>query len=164
VTAVADKAQVERELDRAWGELMKLVEATPEDACTQAGVVEDWSLKDLLGHIAFWSQRAAETLRCATAGRLSDVPIGRGANWVDEWNAKAYAERKDLPFTQVRAEWMRNHEDATKALDATPPEKLDEKLRDNPVLQYFAGDTYEHYREHAEHIKAWLQQVETTEA
>ena len=164
MTQVADKTQVERELDHAWGELLRAVEAVPDDACTQPGVVDEWSLKDLLGHIAFWSERAAETLRCATADRLNDVPMGSGDGWVDEWNKKAYDERKDHPFKEVRAEWIRNHENATSALDGAPAEKLDELLNESPILQYFAGDTYEHYREHTEHIKAWLQQLETTEA
>lgn len=90
--------------------------------------------------------------------------MGGREGWVDAWNAREYELRKAIPFSQVRAEWMRNHQEATRELDATPAERLDEELRGYPLLRYFAGDTYEHYREHAEQIRAWLHDLETTEA
>jgi uncharacterized protein (TIGR03083 family) len=161
---MADKAAVERQLDEAWAELQALVQKAPEDAVTEPGVVEDWSLKDLLGHMAFWSGRAARNLRCTAAGRPDEAEFGEGENWVDEWNAREFEARRDHEFHQVRAEWMRNHEDAVKALDEAPAEVLDEKLRgDDSVLEGFGWDTYEHYRQHAEHIKDWLRQTETSE-
>ena len=161
---MADKAAVERQLDEAWAELQGLVQKAPEDAATEPGVVDEWSLKDLLGHMAFWSGRAARTLRCAAAGRPEDAEFGEGENWVDEWNAREFAARRDHEYHQVRAEWMRNHEDVVKALHDAPPEALDAKLRgESSALDIFAGDTYEHYREHAEHIKDWLRQTETSE-
>ncbi|MEX0683472.1 MAG: DinB family protein [Dehalococcoidia bacterium] len=158
------KSLAETELDRAWAELLTIVESVPSAAVTQPGVVENWSLKDLLGHIAFWSGRACETLRCATAGRFDAIPIGEGDNWVDEWNEREYNARKDHPFTEVRVEWMRNHQNATRALDDTPEEVLGQELRGQPLITEFGYDTYEHYRQHAEHIRDWLRALETTEA
>ena len=110
-----------------------------------------------------WSGRAAETLRCVCSGRPQDVPFGQSENWVDEWNEREYEARKDRSFTEARAEWARNHESACEALDETPEEKLNEKVRDRTALEYFAGDTYEHYREHAAHIRDWRQQLDTSE-
>ena len=162
--AVPTKADVLRDLDSAWGDLMQTIEAILDDDCETPGVVDEWTLKDLLGHMAFWSGQAASTLRCATAGRLEDVDRGHGDNWVDEWNKREYEARKDHSLSQVRAEWMRNHRDAAEALDHAPPEVLDMPFNNGPIHQYFAGDTYEHYREHTEHIKAWQQQLDTSEA
>jgi hypothetical protein len=160
---MAVKHDVHRELEKAWAELCAAVEAVPPDDREKPGVVEDWTLKDLLGHIAFWSGRAAATLRCACDDRLDAIPIGQGENWVDEWNAREYETRKDRPFTEVRVEWLRNYEEANACLDAAPEEKLNVLLRGNEVASYFAGDTYEHFREHAEHIRDWLRGLETSE-
>lgn len=161
---MADKAEVERALDEAWSELITLVQAVPEDDATQPGVVEDWSLKDLLGHMAFWSGRACRTLRCVGAGHPEEAEFGEGPAWVDEWNAREMNARKQHSWSEVRAEWMRNHEEAAKALDEAPADKLDGKLKDQyAVLDVFAEDTYKHYREHAEHIRNWLRQTETSE-
>jgi uncharacterized protein (TIGR03083 family) len=161
---MADKQAIEQRLDAAWAELLGLVQKVPEDAVTRPGVVEDWSLKDLLGHIAFWSGRAARTLRCTAAGRPEDAEFGDGEDWVDAWNAREFEARKDHEFHQVRAEWMRNHEDVCKALDDAPAEAFDIKLRGGySVLENFAGDTFMHYSEHAQHIRNWLREMETSE-
>ena len=161
---MADKAEMHRELERAWADLGTVVESVSEEDREKPGVVGSWTLKDLLGHIAFWSGRAAETLRCVCAGRLDDVPIGEGDSWVDEWNEREYNVRKDRSFIEVRTEFLRNYKEANACLDEAPEEKINLKLRGEEVAVYFAGDTYEHYREHAEQIREWLRNLETSEA
>jgi hypothetical protein len=50
------------------------------------------------------------------------------------------------------------------ALEAAPESALAIEVSGWTVGVRFAGDTYRHYREHAEQIVAWQQQLETTEA
>ncbi|HEY5638604.1 MAG TPA: hypothetical protein VIW01_00975, partial [Dehalococcoidia bacterium] len=125
---------------------------------------DDWTLKDLLGHIAFWSGRAAETLRCVCADRLQDIPVGEGDDWVDEWNQREYNVRQDRSFMEVRTEFLRNYKEANACLDAAPEEKINVMLRGQEAAAFFVGDTSAHYREHAEHIREWLRNLETSEA
>ncbi len=161
---MADKVEVHRELEQAWADLTAVVDSVPVGDREKPGVVESWTLKDLLGHIAFWSGRAAETLRCACAGRLDDIPFGEGDNWFDEWNEREYNIRKDRSFMEVRTEFLRNYKEANARLDETPEEKVNMRLRGEVVSVYFAGDTSGHYREHAVHIREWLRNLETSEA
>ena len=161
---MADKVQVHRELEHAWADLSALVDSVPAEDREKPGVVDDWTLKDLLGHIAFWSGRAADTLRCVCADRPGDIPVGEGDNWVDQWNEREYNARKDRSFTEVRTELLRNYKEANACLDAAPEEKLSVKLRGQETAVYFVGDTSGHYREHAEHIREWLRNLETSEA
>ncbi len=153
-----------RELEQAWAGLTAVVESVSEEDREKPGVVESWTLKDLLGHIAFWSGRAAETLRCACAGRLDDIPFGEGDNWFDEWNEREYNIRKDRSFMEVRTEFLRNYKEANACLDEAPEEKINLKLRGKDVAGSFAGDTYLHYREHEGHIQEWQRNLETSEA
>jgi hypothetical protein len=161
---VTDKAEVVRQLEEAWRELTSLVDSIPESRLEIAGVSEDWSVKDLLGHMAFWGERATKTLRAINAGRPDDIAFGSGENWVDEWNRREYVSRKDRSLDEIRTEWARAFDEAERALAETPPQKLDEPFQHHSVVQYFAGDTYEHYNEHADQIRTWLRQLETTEA
>ncbi len=160
---MADKAEMHRELELAWADLTAAVESVSEEDREKPGVVESWTLKDLLGHIAFWSGRAAETLRCVCADRVEDIAVGEGDNWWDEWNEREYNIRKDRSFMEARTEFLRNYKEANACLDAAPEDKINTKLRGKEVAAYFVGDTYGHYREHAEHIRAWLRNLETSE-
>jgi len=83
---------------------------------------------------------------------------------VDAWNARESERRKNLSLAQVREEWVRSCEAAAAAFEAVPADKLDTEVKGWTMGHRFAEDTYRHYDEHAEQIRAWQRQLETTEA
>jgi hypothetical protein len=157
------KETVVKNMESSWTALRSVIESVPEEELEAAGVVEEWSVKDIVGHLAFWDWRAATTLRAATANDPDSIPRGEGDNWVDEWNEREYKARKDKPFGDVRGEWIKSHEDVRRALEDTPESALDKKYGPNKIISEFEWDTYTHYDQHAEQIKAWLREMETTE-
>lgn len=157
------KADAIKKIEKSWTNLRSVIESVPESELAAAGVVEDWSIKDIMGHVAFWDERAALTLRAATAGKPQDIPKGEGPNWVDEWNQREYLARKDKSFKDIRGEWITSHENARNALAEATDESLATKFGQGKVISYFEGGTYTHYDEHAAQIKAWLLEMETTE-
>jgi hypothetical protein len=164
VIAVATKSELERELERAWVELRSVVEGVPEDELEKPGVVGVWSIKDLLGHIAFWSQHAADSLTAVNTGRLEDIVFGEGETWFDDWNAREYIVRRDRSFPENRIEWLQGHDNARAALIATSEEDLAKTHGRYDPQRSFPADTFLHYREHTEHIRSWMRDLETTEA
>jgi hypothetical protein len=161
---VTAKAEVLRSLDHSWDELRAVIDSMSEPEMVEPGVVEDWSIKDLLGHIAFWAARAANTLTEVDAGRGDSVPGTASQAETDQWNARESAARKDKTLPQMKEEWERAHGAARAALEAFPEDKLDEPFKDHTVVFSFGADTFAHYQEHASQIRAWLRQTETTEA
>lgn len=163
MSAEAGKADIERELLHAWEALAAAVDSFPDAEMGQPGVVDAWSVKDLLGHIAFWADKAAEDLQHIADGRPQDVEVPGSDATVDEWNAREQAARADKDLADVREQWLQSFQRAMDALAAFPAERLQEDVKGLTVLERFAGDTYEHYREHLEHLNAWRRQLETTE-
>jgi hypothetical protein len=158
-----DKDTAIKNMERSWTVHRSVVESVPEEELTALGVVEAWSVKDIVGHIAFWDQRAATSLRAVTRNDMDGIPRGKGENWVDEWNEREYKARKDKPFTEVRSEWITAHENARIALAETSEATLDAKIGPNLVVDELGWDTWAHYEQHTEQIKAWLREMETTE-
>jgi uncharacterized protein (TIGR03083 family) len=159
---LADKQAIRMELQEAWQQVKGLVDSLSERDIEQPGVVEEWSVKDLLGHMAFWAQKGASDLRLLAAGRQNEIQTPGDA--LDVWNAREAASRKEKPPAEARAEWEASFEDALRALDETPSALLDVEVKGWPQLTRFLEDTTRHYNEHAGHIRAWLSSVETTEA
>jgi hypothetical protein len=157
------KADATRELEKSWAGLRSVVESVPEEEMAQPGVVEEWSVKDIVGHIAFWAARGAATLTASNAGNFDTLVFGTGDNWVDEWNAREFQARKDLPYSNIRGEWIKAHEAARQALESATDKTLNAPFKQGTVVAYYAGDTYEHYTEHAIQIRDWLHEMETTE-
>ena len=164
MSATATKANVERELVEAWQALASTVDSFSDATMEQPGVLEGWSIKDLLGHIAFWAQRAAENLQLAAAGKADEIRFPANLAAVDEWNERERRLRQDRPLPDVREEWLESFQRAMQALADFPAEKLEQKTKGQTVLRWFAIDTYEHYREHLTQLFAWRREVETTEA
>jgi uncharacterized protein (TIGR03083 family) len=159
-----DKAATGRELRESWDAIKSLVDSLPEREMTEVPVVEGWTVKDLLGHMAFWAEKAAEDLKLAAADRFAEIETPGGDEQVDVWNARESERRKNLSLAQVREEWVRSYEAAAAAFDAVPADKLDIDVKGWTMGHRFAEDTYRHYDEHAEQIRAWQRQLETTEA
>lgn len=167
-----DKAAIEGQLEEGWKEIRGVVDSLSDSEILQPGVVEEWSVKDLLGHMAFWAHKAAGDLELARSGRASEVEVpfipdpngSGGQNVTDDWNARESAARKGKSLEAVKQEWLDSFETARAALRATGPEILDQEVRGWSMLVRFREDTYNHYKEHAEQIRVWKRQIETTEA
>ena len=158
------KAQMEQRLEESWAEITALVDSVSPEELERPGVVEEWSVKDLLGHMAFWAAKAAGDAALLAEGRTAEIETPGGDAGTDEWNEREYRRRKDLPLPQVRQEWLGSFEDAKTALEAVPEDVLWQEVKGWPQAVRFREDTYNHYREHAEQIRAWRRQLETTEA
>ena len=163
MTAAVAKVDVERELLGAWEALGSAVDSFSDMELEQPGVVESWSIKDLLGHIAFWAQQAAANLQLIAADRANEVRRPSDEKAMDEWNEREWRLRRERPLSDVREEWLESFQGAMQALAALPSERMEEKLKGYTTLKLFAEDTYEHYKEHLAHLTAWRRELETTE-
>jgi hypothetical protein len=157
------KADIEREMLNAWETLGAVVDSFSDQEMEQAGVVDGWTGKDLLGHIAFWASKAAHDLQAVAEGRPGDVETAGGEKTVDEWNERERKARAGKSLSDIREEWLQSFQDAMGALAAFPADRLSENVKGATVLARFAGDTYEHYHEHVEQLSAWRRELETTE-
>jgi hypothetical protein len=156
------KASVVRQLEEAWSELRAVVDRLPADRLEVPGVVDDWSVKDLLGHIGFWSGRAARHLDLLAAGRNDDLSGPDNEAELNRWNAREAAARQGVSLAEAQHEWTTSYEAARRALNAFPEERLDEPLWDHTVVYGFGLDTFAHYKEHSHHITEWLKATETS--
>lgn len=159
-----DKARLETSLETAWQELSGTIEAVTESEYEVPGVVEEWSVKDLLGHITFWAEKAADDLKLLAAGRPDDIETPGGEAGVDDWNKRESDARKGLSLGDIKRDWLQSYEHVREALKSVSADNLDTEVKGWPQWKRFAGDTYLHYREHAEQIKNWQRALETTEA
>jgi uncharacterized protein (TIGR03083 family) len=134
---------------------------TPEQM-TAPGVMGEWSVKDILGHIAMWESRLVTILYSIERGvapktlRLSDV---------DKVNAESYAEQRERPLDRVLADFHAVHAQLLKRLDTLEERDLSgpkrfEWMEGEPLEKLVAGDTFEHYAEHRPMIEAWRQNLQ----
>lgn len=132
----------------------------PEARLTEPGVAGDWSVRDIVAHVTAWEEAATLRLQAALRGETPNHPIYFDqARSIDARNAAIDARHRDQPPTEALAASRQGHVQLLAALEALPDDKLTERYAwtaDEPLWRFIAGDTYEHYTEHAATIRAWL--------
>ncbi|MDP9365945.1 MAG: DinB family protein [Chloroflexota bacterium] len=137
-------------LGQSWRGLTEALEGIPEERLAEPGAVGTWSVKDVMGHVAFWDEQAL----LAAERHLAGQPPVRVPDW-DGMNERQAAARADRSVAEQRAEMERAHELIVALLESRPP--LD------PAAVGLCGcleeDTYQHYDEHARNVRAWRERV-----
>jgi hypothetical protein len=135
-----------REEDQAWAELREVVEGLPADAALEDGYQPDWSVKDLLAHLACWMAEAAQALQQMRLGTYRTVELDE-----DEMNARFYEACRDLDLHDVWAQLHSARGRMLEELDLLPEDRLDKH-----AVSWFRDNGAEHYREHIPRLREWV--------
>lgn len=128
-----------------------------EAQCLEPGLEADWSLKDVIAHVVSWESWMCANLATAVAG---DIPVTpQSDDDVNRMNAEFTAANSAKSLAQVLAEFAANEEKISKAITAVPAEALLQPdyfpwRNGLPLSWMVGGNTFGHYREHAEFIVA----------
>jgi hypothetical protein len=129
----------------------------PSEA-VQPHTVGEWSVKDLLAHVAGWEGWLVDLLRLVAQGKTPDFPTFALTNDdIQRFNERVVAERQSDTWEQALAGRQRALEAILDALEALPEETLLDPRRlawtaGSPLAAMVAACTYRHYREHLEHL------------
>ena len=142
-------------LDAAHDDFLDALGDVEADLVTVPGVIEDWSVRDLVFHLAAWSEHAAAALDLAMAGRGAEFAYSTGDT--DAMNERFLADGRSTSAAAALA-----REEAAFAAFRERVEGMDPPLL---ALRLGNGDTVEevirydgpdHYAEHTAHLRAWF--------
>jgi hypothetical protein len=145
-------------IEQDWARLQKSLDGLNEEQLHMAGVVGDWSVKDVLAHITAWQTRLITALFKAERGFVPETT--EGGKTVDQMNEKWYREMKERPFEQIWDDLDSSYRQLLNRLETWSDKDLFDArrfkwMKGDPFAEYIAGDSYEHYSEHAAQIEAW---------
>lgn len=147
------------EKDRAaYVELENILNSLDEAQMTTAGVNGEWSIKDILVHLTAWHVHLLNLMH-AVAHKQEPVLNHDENKGIDGVNADFYEEGKSRSLEEALKGFRDTHSQVIEALQQLPDEALNATPwsdSTHPLWEYFAGNTYEHYEEHMEPIRAWL--------
>ena len=137
-------AMLER-IEASWQELLTAVDGIPDARLAEPGVTGDWSVKDILTHIAYWEGDLVQTAERTLAG---ETAVSDDTD-VDLLNQRAYEDRRDWSVERVWDDLHRGHERMVTSIRACPSLTEDE----------VKVETWEHYEDHIASIRAWRARV-----
>ena len=134
-----------RRIEVSWGRWLESFAGIAGDRLSEPGACGGWSIKDLIGHVAYWD-----------ADALADIErIITGGSWqpqdVEARNAAAAAANAGRGLTDLQTEMDRTHQAVIGALRGLAPNDP----RTRQICREIAEDTWQHYDEHTAHVRAW---------
>jgi uncharacterized damage-inducible protein DinB len=123
---------------RAYAAFEEAVAAVPADRREEPIPPDDWSVKDVLWHVAYWWRDGERSFREMRAGTYVEEDWSK--EQTDATNAQVLAESRSMPVAEVET-----GVDAARAglLEAFTP------IAGDPAAQaLFVSETIEHYEEH----------------
>jgi hypothetical protein len=125
----------------------------------EPGVEADWSVKDIVHHVTTWEGLMAHWLAEAVRGIVPERP--QSDNDIEQMNAGIFAAGQSRPPADVLAEFQAGEQTMITAVRAVPETDLLDPNRfawrkGSPLWHLVGGNTFWHYPEHANAIRAWL--------
>jgi hypothetical protein len=142
-------------LDEARADFLDALTAVDAALVTAPGVLGEWSVRDLVVHVAFWAEHAAEAIDLATAGRGAE--FGYSTAETDTMNARVLDEARSIS----PADALEREEAAFGALRervaGLEPGLLSTRLGNgDTVEEVIRYDGPDHYAEHTAHLRSWF--------
>jgi hypothetical protein len=161
------RAEILQALEQDRVSLLTAMADLPEEMLSMQPVVEQWTVKDVLGHITLWQQVAIQFI---ADYRASGLPKSLGLKddaALDAYNAQGAALRQDWPLERVRAELAAAQRDLAAAVQALADDDLGKPLpapwpAGSTLERLIAINSYDHEPEHVTQIMKWRAAAERT--
>jgi len=143
-------------LDAKRDDFLDALGTVDADLVTVPGVMDDWSVRDLVVHVAAWAEHASHALDLASSGRGADFDYS--TEQTDAMNERILAEGRTISPAAALA-----REEAAFAAFRERVAALDEGLlgqrlgNGDTAADVIRYDGPEHYAEHTAHLRAWFE-------
>lgn len=156
-----DKNALMAVIVRERSNLKDLITPLSEFQMMEAGVEGEWSIKDILAHIAAWERLAHDRLQAALTGNPLKFPLITSDAHVEQFNAEIFQSNLDKPLPEVWAEFEEAHIRLIALIEELPSDALHQSLPFDWAgkLTYqlvISSNTHWHYIEHADSIEHWV--------
>lgn len=152
------KSEIIQKVQQGAESFQALFEGLGPEAMLEPGVVENWSLKDLIAHVSFWK---ADLITVLFNAQVGTTPPGLGRpRDIDAMNAKFYQESQGRTTDQVLADYLGVTRQLVRRITELPEDLLHQPGkfswdRKMALEDWIASNSYEHEEEHAAEITAW---------
>jgi hypothetical protein len=142
-------------LDAAHDDFIDALGDVDADLVTVPGVMEDWSVRDLVFHVAAWSEHAVAALDLAISGRGAEFAYSTGDT--DAMNERFLAEGRSTSPAAALAREEAAFDAFRERVAGLDPSLLALRLGNgDTVKEVIRYDGPDHYAEHTAHLRAWF--------
>src|SRR5438067_7986082 len=144
-----DKQQLLKQLEKAWTTIEESYAGLSDSQLTEPGVMDNWSVKDILAHVTTWEEALKYLPLILTGGK---PPRYIQSGGIDAFNAQMAEQKRGLALSDVQRQLDETHRRLLDYIRSVPEEHFARETRFRHRLRL---DTYSHYPQHAKAIRQW---------
>jgi hypothetical protein len=153
------KEELVEALENERENFLDAIDGLSDEDLEEPGVMQDWSIKDLLAHLTLWEAELIKLLWQAKQGQKPNSVHFNNMD-IDELNARWKKEMQDRTLERVMADFHSIRNQTIRRVEAFSDKDLNDAnrypwLKNRPLWEWIAGDSFEHEAEHRQQILAW---------
>ena len=136
-----------------WAHIDALVDGLTPEEIERVGLTDEgWSVRDMMWHVAAWSEDTARVLREIEAGTWDGEDPTEAPGYTDRVNREWFARSRTMEVEEVHSAW---HAMRVRMLEAFGA--LGEVTPD--AVEWFEEAGPAHYAEHLPDLQAWVERI-----
>lgn len=156
-----DKIRLLEHIRTEYAFFDRTLERLAPDEMLIPDVIGWWSVKDTMAHLTGWMRDVLRWFDQAGHGQKPDIPPnGFTDEYVNRVNDARSARDKDLPLSEVLAQFHQAHLDICELVESLSEHSLFESdwdgLFTQPPWRLIVGNTSDHLYEHLVAIREWM--------
>lgn len=156
VYTVMIREEILDQLDNSREQMLILLEPLPDEALVETGVMDEWSIADILAHLTAWESEMVTALMRIDQGkkprRLLDA-----YDDIDGYNARRFAENEGRDLDRIFADWHDVRLQIEDWLEAFSDKQLNDPKRfrwakGRPLVDFIKETSWQHEAKHLPEI------------
>jgi hypothetical protein len=158
----SSKSELVSQISNSRARLQAGLDAFDDAAAVEPILADGWSVKDVMAHVAEWELYVVRRIEARKRGEMPEV-WATSEEETDAVNARLFAQNKERSLAEVERFYQDAHEQVLAVIESmSEADLLDDSRREDvigpwrsPVWMHIGGNTFWHYEEHAEAVKAY---------
>lgn len=144
-----------RRMERSRRRTLSFLSKLPEREILRPRTQGQWSVRDVLAHIAAWEEEGVHRLELIARGRGDRIRFYDDMREVNRFNARAVVAAWSIPVPALLRRLARQRRRLIDALRRFPPRALRDPLHEVPVVGWLPEFAWTHEQSHLREINAW---------
>ena len=142
-------------LEESRAEFLECIQDLSKDELEMPGVINHWSVKDILVHLTRWEAEIIKLIWQLRKG-IQPTTAHFDQSSVDEINDRWYQDSCSRSLEVVMNDFLGVRKQTIRRVkDLSQEELADLLLNEKPLWDWIAEDSFEHETEHMAQIKSW---------
>ncbi|MEK7439583.1 MAG: ClbS/DfsB family four-helix bundle protein [Chloroflexota bacterium] len=157
-----NKQQLLTALNEERAKFLKSIEGLSNEQMTEKGVIDDWSIKDMLAHIATWESEMVTFIAQLQQGKKPRTNLM--SDKVDALNAEFYKNNKNRPLDRILTDFHGVRKQTIKQVELLSEKELTDPkhsphTKGNALWEIIESDSFGHEAEHRGQVEEWRRKV-----